>query len=68
MPAAGLRAIADAAIASWEIGDGLGDGFLHVRRTPDGFAVYDGEAPDPAPRPATREEARMFVVAIASAA
>jgi hypothetical protein len=50
---------------AWGVGDGIGDGFLEVRRTPSGYVVSDAECGDPAERPATREEALEFVAAIA---
>jgi hypothetical protein len=65
IPGAALRAMAVAVADAWEVGDGLGDGFLEVRRTPMGYVVRDGESGDPADRPATREEALEFVAAIA---
>ncbi len=65
IPGGALRAMAIAVADAWEVGDGLGDGFLEVRRTPSGYAVRDGECGDPADRPATREEALEFVAAIA---
>lgn len=65
IPGAALRAMAIAVVDGWEVGDGLGDGFLEVRRTPSGYVVRDEECGDPADRPATREEALEFVAAIA---
>lgn len=64
IPGGVLRIMAEAVVESWEIGDGVGDGFLEVRRTPAGFVVRDGECADPAVRGATREEALEFVAAI----
>ena len=61
---AGLLTLADAELAALGVGDAIGDGFLEVRRAPDGFRVYDGEAGEPVERAATREEARDFVIAI----
>ncbi len=65
IPGAALRAMAVALVDAWEVGDGIGDGFLVVRRAPSGYRVRDAESGDPARRPATREEALEFVAAIA---
>jgi hypothetical protein len=65
IPGSALRAMAAAMADAWEVGDGVGDGFLEVRRTPSGYVVRDEECGNPAGRPATREEALEFVTAIA---
>ena len=46
------------------VGEEVNDGFLAVRRTPDGFVVCDHEAVEPIERPASRAEALEFLVAI----
>ena len=65
LPAGTLWSIAVATVESWEVGDGVGDGFLEVRRTLRGFVVRDGDGAEPEDRDATLQEALEFVAAIA---
>jgi hypothetical protein len=60
----GLAAVADGALEGWEVGDGIGDALLEVRRTAYGYVLFDGEASPPRRHTVSRAEARDVVVAI----